>query len=135
MTSSNPSHILIGRHTRGTHPSTSPIETHAAATGVFRLASAAAALGSPPLGELALLEDDEVPELDVTEDNGGVIELDPTFVRDARLPGSVKIVVESTTFWYGYPLLQVVWRADERLHATGVIRRFSILPRLSSRLY
>jgi hypothetical protein len=96
---SNPSHILIGRHTRGNHPSTSPIETHAAATGVFRLASAPVGLGSPPLGEVELMDDFEVPELDIEEDTGGVIEVDPTFVRDARLPGSVKIVVESTTFW------------------------------------
>lgn len=29
----------------------------------------------------------------------GVVELDPTFTRQGRFPGTVKIVVEATTFW------------------------------------
>lgn len=28
------------------------------------------------------------------------IEVDPTFRKDAEWPGTVKIVVEATTFWY-----------------------------------
>ena len=41
-----------------------------------------------------------------SSDGGGLaggsdeVELDPTFTRQGRFPGTVKIVVESTTFWF-----------------------------------
>ncbi|KAF8840696.1 hypothetical protein BDN67DRAFT_1069065 [Paxillus ammoniavirescens] len=92
----NPSHILIARNSRGpNNPSaslSSPIETHAAAAGIFRSS------GSPPW----LLEECEADDL-VTElnlyDTDQAIEIDETFTRAGRFPGTVKIVVESTTFW------------------------------------
>lgn len=36
------------------------------------------------------------------EDIPDDVELDPTFTRQGRFPGTVKIVVESTTFWCAY---------------------------------
>ncbi|KAG6375542.1 hypothetical protein JVT61DRAFT_3103 [Boletus reticuloceps] len=97
MLSTNPSHILIARNSRGpNNPSaslSSPTETHAAAAGIFRSS------GSPPW----LLEECDNDELD-TElslyESERAIEIDDTFTRrNGRFPGTVKIVVESTTFW------------------------------------
>ncbi|KAF8134449.1 hypothetical protein EV363DRAFT_1582519 [Boletus edulis] len=97
MLSTNPSHILIARNSRGpNNPSaslSSPTETHAAAAGIFRSS------GSPPW----LLEECDNDELD-TElslyESERAIEIDDTFTRrNGRFPGTVKIVVECTTFW------------------------------------
>jgi hypothetical protein len=92
----NPSHILIARNSRGlNNPSaslSSPTETHAAAAGIFRSS------GSPPW----LLEegdtDDVVSELSI-DDGEKAIEIDEAFTKHSRFPGTVKIIVESTTFW------------------------------------
>ncbi|KAF9263439.1 hypothetical protein L218DRAFT_973213 [Marasmius fiardii PR-910] len=92
----NPSHILIARNSRGpNNPSaslSSPTETHAAAAGIFRSS------GSPPWLLEECETDDIVSELSIDEDDEA-IELDETFTKNAPFPGTVKIVVESTTFW------------------------------------
>ncbi|KAJ6586841.1 hypothetical protein DFH09DRAFT_909712 [Mycena vulgaris] len=92
----NPSHILIARNSRGpNNPSaslSSPTETHAAASGIFRSS------GSPPWLLEECETDDIVSELSI-EDDDEAIELDETFVKNSPFPGTVKIVVESTTFW------------------------------------
>lgn len=91
----NPSHILIARNSRNNHnPSASlsiATETHAAAAGVFRSA------GSPPWTS----QDHEVNiTVDVSEsEDDASIEIDDTFTRHNQLTGTVKIIVESTTFW------------------------------------
>ncbi|KAK2467764.1 hypothetical protein APHAL10511_000059 [Amanita phalloides] len=93
----NPSHILIARNSRSsTNPSaslSSPTETHAAASGIFR------STVSPPW----LLEECEVDShlssLNSDEDEEEAIEIDQTFTKHGHFPGSVKIVVEGTTFW------------------------------------
>ena len=93
---SNPSHILIARNSRGlSGPSaalSSPTETHTAATGIFRSA------GSPPWSSEGCETDGSVSELSMDEFEDP-IDIDPTFTKNAKLPGNVKIVVESTTFW------------------------------------
>jgi hypothetical protein len=90
----NPSHILIARNSRGAStPSASlsfPTETHAAAAGIFRSSS------SPPWHVAQGDTDDLISELSSDDD----IEIDETFTRHNKFPGTVKIVVESTTFWY-----------------------------------
>ncbi|KAF8647041.1 hypothetical protein AX16_006878 [Volvariella volvacea WC 439] len=95
-TTTNPSHILIARNSRGHNPAaslSSPTETHAAAAGIFRSSS------SPPFVLEECDEADEsVSELDIGETEEA-IELDETFTKNSRFPGTVKIVVESTTFW------------------------------------
>lgn len=99
--SSNPSHILIARNSRGSNnPSaalSSPTETHAAAAGIFRSS------GSPPWLLEECETDDIVSELSI-DDDVQAIELDETFTKNSPFPGSVKIVVESTTFWCVYHL-------------------------------
>ncbi|KAH9485349.1 hypothetical protein JR316_0002257 [Psilocybe cubensis] len=94
----NPSHILIARNSRGlNNPSaslSSPTETHAAASGVFRSS------GSPPWLYEEYETDEIESELSADEDEGAVpIEIHETFTKNCRFPGTVKIVVESTTFW------------------------------------
>ncbi|KAJ7188363.1 hypothetical protein C8R46DRAFT_1183865 [Mycena filopes] len=92
----NPSQILIARNSRGpNNPSaslSSPTETHAAASGIFRSS------GSPPWLLEECETDDIVSELSI-EDDDEAIELDDTFSKNSPFPGTVKIVVESTTFW------------------------------------
>lgn len=94
----NPSHILIARNSRGPNninPSaslSSPTETHAAASGIFRSS------GSPPWLLEECETDDLVTELSLYDSEEG-IDIDETFTRKGRFPGTVKIVVESTTFW------------------------------------
>lgn len=102
MMSTNPTHILIARNSRGpNNPSaslSSPIETHAAAAGIFRSS------GSPPWLLEECDNDDLVTELNLYESDQA-IEIDDTFTRrNGRFPGTVKIVVESTTFWWVVPL-------------------------------
>ncbi|KAG7446369.1 uncharacterized protein BT62DRAFT_931816 [Guyanagaster necrorhizus] len=94
----NPSHILIARNSRGpNNPSaslSSPTETHAAAAGIFRSS------GSPTWLLEECESDDIVSELDDDDDDDDeAIELDETFTKNSKFPGTVKIVVESTTFW------------------------------------
>lgn len=92
----NPTHILIARNSRGhNNPSaslSSPIETHAAAAGIFRSS------GSPPWLLEECDNDELVTELNLYESDQA-IEIDDTFTRTGRFPGTVKIVVESTSFW------------------------------------
>jgi len=89
-------HILIARNSRGpNNPSaslSSPTETHAAASGIFRSS------GSPPWLLEECETDDIVSELSIESDDEA-IEIDETFTRHGRFPGTVKIVVETTTFW------------------------------------
>ncbi|KAJ7647408.1 hypothetical protein FB45DRAFT_198634 [Roridomyces roridus] len=91
----NPSHILIARNSRGAHnPSaslSSPTETHAAASGIFRSSA------SPWL--LEECETDDIVSDLASESDDEAIEIDETFVKNSPFPGTVKIVVESTTFW------------------------------------
>ncbi|KZV70082.1 hypothetical protein PENSPDRAFT_632169 [Peniophora sp. CONT] len=90
----NPNHVLMTRN-RGTHnPSaslSSPTETHAAAAGIFR------STGSPPW-YLETGSDDAISELS-TDEGCEPIEVDPAFTLRSELPGTVKVVVEATTFW------------------------------------
>ncbi|KZT66364.1 hypothetical protein DAEQUDRAFT_715034 [Daedalea quercina L-15889] len=98
MTTMNPPHILIARNSRGpnsANPSaslSSPTETHAAAAGIFRSA------GSPPW-YLEECESDEVVSALSLDGDYEDIEIDETFAESSRFPGTVKIIVESTTFW------------------------------------
>jgi hypothetical protein len=98
MSTLNPPHVLIARNSRtgSSAALSSPIETHAAAAGIFR----SSAMGSPPwmLEELDP-EESDVPELNIEDGADGVIEVDQTFRENAAFPGTVKIVVEGTTFW------------------------------------
>ncbi|KAJ3783412.1 hypothetical protein GGU10DRAFT_53327 [Lentinula aff. detonsa] len=99
--STNPSHILIARNSnnyysgsRGpNNPSaslSSPTETH-----VHAAASASGAGISPYL--LSESDPEEgAEETDVGEED---IEIDETFTKNAKFPGTVKIIVENTVFW------------------------------------
>ncbi|EKM80910.1 hypothetical protein AGABI1DRAFT_112623 [Agaricus bisporus var. burnettii JB137-S8] len=92
----NPSHILIARNSRGPNNPiaslSSPTETHAAAAGIFRSS------GSPPWVFHEYESDDDAVS-DLSYDANEAIELDDTFTKNTRFPGTVKIVVESTIFW------------------------------------
>jgi hypothetical protein len=94
--STNPSHILIARNSRGSNnPSaslSSPTETHAAASGIFRSS------GSPPWLLQECETDDIISELSI-DDHEEAIEIDETFTKHSRFPGTVKIVVGKTIFW------------------------------------
>jgi hypothetical protein len=93
----NPSHILIARNSRG--PSnvsaslSSPTETHAAAAGIFRSSA-----GSSPWFLEGVDTEDVVSELSIN-DSQEPIDVDEAFTKYSKFPGTVKIVVESTTFW------------------------------------
>lgn len=93
----NPYHILIARNSRGhNHPSaslSSPAETHAAASGIFRSS------GSPPWLLQECDTDDIESQLSTDYENEEAIDIDDTFTKHSRFPGTVKIVVQSTTFW------------------------------------
>ncbi|KAG8703479.1 hypothetical protein FRC08_002810 [Ceratobasidium sp. 394] len=94
---SNPANILIARSSRSSNTLTAlvPTETHAAASAIFPRSSS-----SPPwLLEEAGVED--IDELEISDDNGDTepIDVDITFRRDASYVGTVKIIVEATTFW------------------------------------
>ncbi|KAG6864794.1 hypothetical protein C0991_007124 [Blastosporella zonata] len=97
MATTNPSLILIARNSRGpNNPSaslSSPTETHAAASGIFRSS------GSPPWFLQECETDDIVSELTIDDDSEEAIDIDEAFSKNSRFPGTVKIVVESTTFW------------------------------------
>lgn len=101
----NPSHILIARNSRGANkPSaalSSPTETHAAAAGIFRSS------GTPPWFLEEYETDDIVSDLSADDDDEA-IEIDEAFTKHSRYPGSVKIIVESTTFWYVCCLVPLV---------------------------
>jgi len=94
----NPSHILIARNSRGQSNITSaslssPIETHAAAAGIFRSSA-----GSPPWFLEGVDTEDAVSEVSIS-DSREPIDIDEAFTKNSKFPGTVKIVVESTTFW------------------------------------
>ena len=119
----NPSHILIARGSRGHNPSaalSSPTETHAAASGsIFRSTthhpgisngggSGGSSTGAPVgHGYGASSGQWYIEELEVDSERGNSdsdvpfedVEIHPTFARVGRFPGTVKIVVEKTTFW------------------------------------
>jgi hypothetical protein len=95
---STPSAVLVARSSRSPNnlsaALSSPTETHAAAAGIFRSSAS-----SPPWSFEECGEED-ISELEVEEDEPtAAIELDETFTKRARYPGTVKIVVEKTTFW------------------------------------
>ncbi|CEL61070.1 hypothetical protein RSOLAG1IB_04310 [Rhizoctonia solani AG-1 IB] len=95
--SSNPANILIARSSRSSNTLSAlvPTETHAAASAIFPRSSS-----SPPwLLEEAEVED--IDEVDASDENADTepIEVDITFRRDASYVGTVKIIVEATTFW------------------------------------
>jgi len=94
----NPSHILIARNSRGqsnvSASLSSPTETHAAAAGIFRSSAA----GSPPWFIEGVDSEDAVSEVSVN-DSQEPIDVDEAFTKCSKFPGTVKIVVESTTFW------------------------------------
>ncbi|KAB5590765.1 hypothetical protein CTheo_5792 [Ceratobasidium theobromae] len=96
--SSNPANILIARSSRSSNTLSAlvPTETHAAASAIFPRSSS-----SPPwLLEEAEVED--IEEVEASDENADTepIEVDATFRRDASYVGTVKIIVEATTFWY-----------------------------------
>lgn len=109
----NPSHILIARGSRGHNPSaalSSPTETHAAASGIFRSSPQAhrGPHGHGHHGACAssgqwVIEDSEADSEQGSDETSDVpfedVELDSTFTREGRFPGTVKIVVEGTTFF------------------------------------
>ena len=118
----NPSHILIARGSRGHNPSaalSSPTETHAAASGIFRssthhpaLSNGGGSAGSSTGAHMghgygASSGQWYIEELVVDSERGNSdidapfqdVEIDETFARAGRFPGTVKIVVEGTTFW------------------------------------
>ncbi|KAI0072663.1 hypothetical protein K474DRAFT_1667561 [Panus rudis PR-1116 ss-1] len=108
--STNPSHLLIARNSRGPNagPSaalSSPTETHAAAAGIFRSSanSSGVAGSSPPYYFEEFETDEEDIESDMFSAEGDMdnqpIDVDITFTKNCKFPGTVKIVVESTTFW------------------------------------
>ncbi|CAL1706605.1 unnamed protein product [Somion occarium] len=83
-------------------PLSSPTETHAAAAGIFRsAANSTMRSNSPPwyLEECETDDEDLVSDMSTDGDDNDPIDLDETFTRNCKFPGSVKIVVESTTFW------------------------------------
>ena len=131
--STNPSQILIARNSRGLNnvsaSLSSPTETHAAASGIFRSS------GSPPWLLEGCDNDELVTELNLYESDQA-IEIDDTFTRrNGRFPGTVKIVVENTTFWW-VPLRVAdpsVSRGTHRYAATGRTRRSYSLRLRSSR--
>lgn len=116
--SSNPANILIARSSRSSNTLSAlvPTETHAAASAIFPRSSS-----SPPwLLEEAEVED--IEEVEASDENADTepIEVDATFrcahwiprlahinlllhSRDASYVGTVKIIVEATTFWYVPP--------------------------------
>ena len=55
-----------------------------------------------------------VSALSLDGDYEDPIEIDETFTENSRFPGTVKIIVESTTFWY--------------VHATGAVAAVFISP-------
>jgi hypothetical protein len=93
----NPSHILIARNSRGQSNTSaalsSPTETHAAAAGIFRSSA-----GSPPWFFEGVDTEDAVSEVSIN-DSHEPIDVDEAFTKYSKFPGTVKIIVESTTFW------------------------------------
>lgn len=96
-TTINPSHILIARNSgSSSNPSASlsfPTETHAAASGIFR------ATGSPWCLEECEMDELMTPANSEDEEEEEAIDIHETFTKQNPLPGSVKIIVEGTTFW------------------------------------
>ena len=93
--STNPSHILIARNSRGLNAPaaalSSPTETHAAASGIFRSSGSAQ----------WLVEDCDAEEIDseLSADEEEGIDINQNFTKNCKLPGTVKVIVGSTTFW------------------------------------
>lgn len=130
--STNPSHILIARNSRGSsNPSaslSSPTETHAAASGIFRSS------GSPPWLLQECETDDIISELSI-DDHEEAIEIDETFTKQNRFPGTVKIVVGNTTFWSVHLAAQSSGAVHNRTIATGHTKRCYSLRLPSLRLH
>jgi hypothetical protein len=132
----NPSHILIARNSRGHNPSaslSSPTETHAAASGIFRSS------GSPPWKLEEVETADIVSQLSMEDEEP--VEIDETFTKDSSFPGTVKIIVQSTTFWsVTNPLAANVERPSHssksfcRYLLSGLIKKCCSSPHPSSRL-
>lgn len=100
----------MARNSRSQNNSSlSPTETHAAAAGIIRSqpqSSYASGTRSGPVNSGWVLEECSSDEEDGNGLGGGdsdagnrEIELDETFTKNGRFVGTVKIVVENTTFW------------------------------------
>ena len=74
----------------------SPEVETAAASGIFPSLGSLPWLieksGSTDVSELKFASADDLEDI--------AFEVDETFIKHARWPGSVKIIIESTTFWY-----------------------------------
>lgn len=118
----NPSHILIARNSRGTNnPSaslSSPTETHAAAAGIFR--------SSTSQWMLEECETDDLVSEPCSDEDDESIEIDEAFTKHSRFPGTVKIVVEGTTFWS--VLLRINMGSSSCICNTGPTRKSYSLP-------
>ncbi|KAI9442644.1 hypothetical protein H4582DRAFT_1929782 [Lactarius indigo] len=102
--STNPSHILIARNSRGPSNTTaalsSPTETHAAAAGIFRSSA-----GSPPWFLEGADTEDAISELSIT-DPQEPIDVDEAFTKHSKFPG--------TTFWAHKEILCGNWAETGR---------------------
>jgi hypothetical protein len=133
MPMSNPSAVLVARSSRSPNnlsaALSSPTETHAAAAGIFRSSAS-----SPPWS-FEEFEGEDVSELEVDDDEEATeaIETDETFTRRARYPGTVKIVVEKTTFWSEFPTSLLTVR--ELTLVSGLTERSSSSRHHSSKLH
>jgi hypothetical protein len=126
--STNPSHILIARNSRGLNAPaaalSSPTETHAAASGIFRSSGSAQWF-------LEDWEEEEIDsELSADEEEQG-IDIDQTFTKNCKLPGTVKVIVGSSTFWC--VTRPTFFHNCSHQFLSGRIKRFSSLHLLSLR--
>jgi hypothetical protein len=62
--------------------------------------------------------DDSVSEMSADETDEA-IEIDETFTKNSRFPGTVKIIVESTTFWFALLLVHFGGMALLTYHLQG----------------
>jgi hypothetical protein len=81
------------------------------------------------------VETDDISSEFSMEDDEEPIELDRTFTKDAPFPGSVKIIVQNTTFWFvhlsSYISMDAIYFPP--LHLAGLTKRFSSSPPPSSK--
>ena len=115
MSGTNPSHLLLLRSSRSTQPVRAqptivpPISSPPLSAASFRHS------GSPPVASFYTSDSSEDGDNSLTEEQiEDPLQVDSTFLQDAVLPGTVRITVESTTFWFAsslnkqYALLMLV---------------------------